>query len=183
VPGNNQASNNMDIRIKVVLDCIKRLEAAGALYHIMDADGTEHGYALKRQVADAAKTPRKIDKARALERNKYVIPYMLTLEVGGDPVDIPYTERFTVDELQSNIGTRLSPVFGGEGSYITSRDNEKRVLQVILVRNDTGMGTAEAIARSFGKGPLASFVEDELDKVRVARKASVSPIKPVKKAS
>jgi len=171
----------MDIRVKVVQECIKRLEAAGALYHIMDAEGGEYGHALGKPDKKKKGEPgvRTINRDKSAARNRYILPFLMNLEVGSDPVDIPYSTEFDVNELQSNVGAKLSQVFGKDGSYITSRNNEKRALQVMLVKNITGMGAAQAIAKSYGPGSVnAHFVEELLEKVSRDKKVTA-----IKKAS
>ncbi len=154
----------MDIREKVLATAIKQLEALGCLYHILDFNGEEHGFALaKPTVQDPAATvkSKKHDRDRGRERSKAITPYLMQVTVGGDPVDIPVPAGFTLDEMQSSIGSRLGRALNvGTGEFVTARNRDGNAVQVLLMANNTNMGVAEAVVKSFANGPLAAFAEE-----------------------
>lgn len=154
---------DVDIRTKVTQDCIKRLTAAGALFHIMDWEGNLFGAALVVSPIVAPEKPKRvIDKVASVARMKYLLPYLMSLEVGGDPVEIPLGD-FSMEALQTSVCSRLLAAFGA-GSYTTSRLTEKKKLQVLLMENPHPMGVPEALTNSFGPlSEFSAFLSDALD--------------------
>ncbi len=98
-----------DIREKVLATAIKQLEALGCLYHILDYDGNEHGFALsKPAVADDVQTRRPMDRKSGEERSRHLLPYLLQIKAGGDPVDIPIGP-YSMDDVQGQRRLAAGP--------------------------------------------------------------------------
>lgn len=190
---NTQTKPHVDVRDKVLYATLRQLDALGCTYHLFCPwTGEEHGYPLappaappvaivepnaQKRVPDTppaepVKKRRTHDLVRGEARNRHMLPFLMQLKLGGDPVDIPKGE-FTLDELQSAAGSRLARAFGENGCYVTSRNHATGTLQAMVLKNEANpkLGEAEAIARTCGDGPLAAYAEECLDVVRRSRMA------------
>lgn len=185
---NDQLKPHVDVRDKVLAQCLRQLDALGCTYHIFCPwTGDEHGYPLAPvaqpapvivppapeepagfvPVLPAGPKKRVVNREAGQERNKHILPYLLQIRVGGDPVEIP-AGPFTMDEIQGAVGARLARAFGDSGNYVTSRNNEKGVLQVLVTSNKLNpkLGEPEAVVKTFSGGPLAAFAETCLEEHR-----------------
>lgn len=187
---NDKTKPHVDVRDKVFYATLRQLDALGCTYHIFCPwTGDEHGYPLapaaapapaivpevtKRVPADAQPEPvkkrRTHDLVRGEARNRHMLPFLMQLKLGGDPVDIPKGD-FTLDELQSAAGSRLARAFGENGCYVTSRNHATGTLQAMVLKNEANpkLGEAEAIVKTFGDGPLAAYAEECLEGVKRSR--------------
>lgn len=195
---NTSNKPHVDVRDKVLTATLRQLDALGCTYHVfVPWTGDEHGFPLAPTVvepvhaivtpvapplvarpaptppAEPPKKKRTMDMARGLARNRHILPYLLQLRVGGDPVNIPVGE-FQMDDIQGTVGSRLARAFGEDGCYVTSRNHENKTLQALVTKNlnSPKLGEAEAIVKTYSGGQLGAYAEECLDAHRKTRLAA-----------
>ena len=110
-----------ELKNRVLVDALKRIDSLGVQYKIIAPDGTEYG-----TLVAFVPTPKK-EQTRKRAPHKYprnalrdyVTPYLYTM-VPGDEVFIPFG-AFDVEALQSTVASRAFHMWGA-GNYVTSRD-------------------------------------------------------------
>jgi len=110
---------------KALNNIFKGLQSLGCSYVIIDKDGADYTY------GEAFKKGRR-KKGRhehGAIRDHYW-PLLQDLEP-GNAVEIP-AGQFTIDEIQSGVGAKAATTWG-PGSFVTSRNREKNVLEVLRV--------------------------------------------------
>ena len=119
-------SKIIGIRGKAMTQLLVALQNLGCSYVVIDQEGIEHvhGDPLKKE---KAKRPRKYP-LRAMQN--YYLPWIKDLEPGG-ATEIPVGE-FTLKDLQAGVASKASAMWGN-GTYITSRNPEKNVLEVLRI--------------------------------------------------
>jgi hypothetical protein len=108
-----------ELKQRVLLDALKRIDNLGVQYKIIAPDGAEYG-----TLVVAAPVLEKVRK-RAPHKyphnalRDYVLGYMTPM-VPGDEVFVPVGD-FDLKSVQSSVSSRAGQMWGA-GNYVTSRD-------------------------------------------------------------
>ena len=112
-----------ELKEKVLLDCVKRLNSLGLDYAIIRTNGERIG---TLNIAQKVEKKRKPNKYAPMELRNYIIPTLKDMNV-GDEAKIP-VGKFDVRSLQSSITSYASSIWGN-GSYASSRtENNESIL-------------------------------------------------------
>lgn len=114
------------IRGKAITQLLVALQNLGCSYYVIDQDGADyiHGDPLKKE---KSRKPRKYPYGTL---QGYYLPLIKDLEP-GNTAEIP-AGRFTLKDLQAGVASKASAMWGN-GTYITSRNPDKNVLEVLRI--------------------------------------------------
>ena len=119
-----------ELKNRVLIDALKRIDNLGVQYKIIAPDGKEYG-----TLVVAAPVPEKVRK-RAPHKyphnalRDYVLGYITTMGP-GDEVIIPVGD-FDLKSLQSSVSSRAGQMWGA-GNYLTTRDPIRNGVEVLRV--------------------------------------------------
>jgi hypothetical protein len=119
-----------ELKNRVLIDALKRIDSLGVQYKIIAPDGKEYG-----TLVVAAPVPEKVRK-RAPHKyphnalRDYVLGYITTMGP-GDEVIIPVGD-FDLKSLQSSVSSRAGQMWGA-GNYLTTRDPIRNGVEVLRV--------------------------------------------------
>ena len=119
-----------ELKNRVLIDALKRIDSLGVQYKIIAPDGKEYG-----TLVVAAPVPEKVRK-RAPHKyphnalRDYVLGYITTMGP-GDEVIIPVGD-FDLKSLQSSVSSRAGQMWGA-GNYLTTRDTMRNSIEVLRV--------------------------------------------------
>ena len=110
---------------KALNNIFKGLQSLGCSYVIIDKDGADYTYgeAFKKGRKKKGKHP------HGAIRDHYW-PLLQDL-APGNTTEIP-AGQFSIDDIQSGVAAKASTIWG-PGSFVTSRNREKNVLEVLRV--------------------------------------------------
>jgi|DEB0MinimDraft_10_1074344.scaffolds.fasta_scaffold34303_4 hypothetical protein len=110
---------------KALNNIFKGLQSLGCSYVIIDKDGADYTYgeAFKKGRKKKGKHP------HGAIRDHYW-PLLQDL-APGNATEIP-AGQFSIDDIQSGVAAKASTTWG-PGSFVTSRNKEKNVLEVLRV--------------------------------------------------
>ena len=116
--------------MKAVHEAVNKLRVTNCAFKIMLPDGeiVEHG--MDRLEPKKAITRNRTYKHGELKERYY--PYISHLQV-GEVAEIPYDEHIPAAALQSSVTACLSLMWGN-GSYTSSTNKEKQVLEILRLR-------------------------------------------------
>lgn len=119
-----------ELKNRVLVDALKRIDSLGVQYKIIAPDGKEYG-----TLVAVVPTPEKVRK-RAPHKyahnalRDYVLGYITSM-APGDEVFIPVGD-FDVKSVQSSVSSRAGQLWGF-GNYVTSRDLTRNGITLLRV--------------------------------------------------
>jgi hypothetical protein len=113
-----------EMQSKALGNMLRGLKVLGCSFIVIDSNGTKYEY------GDAIRKKPKDKTVRNGDRRNYYMPFVQDMNP-GDVVEIPAGE-YSINEIQSGVSSILSKTWGN-GSYVTSRDQKKNVLEVLRV--------------------------------------------------
>lgn len=119
-----------ELKNRVLIDALKRIDSLGVQYKIIAPNGMEYG-----TLVVAAPVPEKVRK-RAPHKyphnalRDYVLSYITTMGP-GDEVLIPVGD-FDLKSLQSSVSSRAGQMWGA-GNYLTTRDPLRNGISLLRV--------------------------------------------------
>ena len=116
--------------MKAVHEAVNKLRVTNCAFKIMLPDGeiVEHG--MDRLEPKKAITRNRTYKHGELKERYY--PYVANLQV-GEVAEIPYDDAIPFAALQSSVTACLSLMWGN-GSYTSSTNKEKQVVEILRLR-------------------------------------------------
>lgn len=119
-----------ELKNRVLIDALKRIDSLGVQYKIIAPDGREYG-----TLVVVAPMPEKVRKrvphkyAHNALKN-YVVPFF-TLMVPGDEVFVPVGD-FDLKSVQSSVSSHAGQMWGA-GNYVTARDPVRNGVNLLRV--------------------------------------------------
>lgn len=117
--------------MKAINEAVNKLRVTNCAFKIMLPDGEITTHDIDRLEPKPNAKRRQKRYAHGELKNHYW-PHLANLQV-GEVAEIPYDDRLTADALQSSATAYLS-VTWGNGSYTTSTNKDKQVIEVLRLR-------------------------------------------------
>ena len=117
-----------ELKEKVLLDCVKRLESLGLQYAIMRTNGEKIGSL--DVVKPKEKKKRGPNKYDPRELKNYVTPILMEVNV-GDEVSI-HRGKFDLKSINSSVTSTASHMWGKK-SYVSSTSKENETVSILRV--------------------------------------------------
>ena len=116
--------------MKAVHEALNKLRVTNCAFKIMLPDGEIVEHEMNRLEPKKALTRNRTYKHGELKERYY--PYISHLQV-GEVAEIPYDEHIPAAALQSSVTACLSLMWGN-GSYTSSTNKEKQVVEILRLR-------------------------------------------------
>jgi len=119
-----------ELKNRVLVDALKRIDSLGVQYKIIAPDGREYG-----TLVVVVPTPEKVRKRKAHKYahkalKNYVMPF-LTPMAPGDEVFVPVGD-FDLKSVQSSVSSHAGQIWGAS-NYVTARDFVRNGVNLLRV--------------------------------------------------
>ena len=118
-----------ELKEKVLLDCVKRLESLGLQYAIIRTNGEKVG-SLDVTQPKGEKKRRGPNKYGPRELKNYVTPILMEMKI-GDEASIP-RGKFDLKSINSSVTSTASHMWGKK-SYVSSTSKENETVSILRV--------------------------------------------------
>lgn len=119
-----------ELKQRVLLDALKRIDNLGVRYKIIAPDGAEYGTLMAVQPQPEKQRKRKPPKYERNALRDYVLGFIGKM-APGDEVTVPVGD-FDIKAVQSSLSSRAGSLWG-EGNYLTTRDSKRTGVTILRV--------------------------------------------------
>lgn len=119
-----------ELKQRVLIDALKRIDNLGVQYKIIAPDGAEYGTLVAVQPTPEKERKRQPPKYERNALRNHVLGFIGTMNP-GDEVFVPVGD-FDVKAVQSSLSSRAGTLWG-EGNYLTSRDSKRSGVTILRV--------------------------------------------------
>jgi len=121
-----------ELKQRVLLDALKRIDNLGVQYKIIAPDGAEYGtlVAVQPKVKPVKERKRKSPKYAVGELKTYISSFVADLQPGNE-VFVP-VDKYDIQAIQSALAGHGFKYWGG-GNYVTERDWSRNGVTILRV--------------------------------------------------